>query len=63
MLMTINIKKISYSIFIVISHTTKVNSIMINMSCMLLIALSVSFSFIIKRITNPIKNRVTDSLK
>jgi len=61
--MTINIKKISKATSIVMSHMTKVNNIIINMSCILLIALSVFFSFIIKIITNPRKNNVADSLK
>jgi len=60
--MTINIKKISKSTSIVTNHITNVSSIIINMSCILLIVLSVFFSFINRIMTNPIKNNVTDSL-
>ena len=61
--MTIMIKKISKSAFIVTSHVTKVIKIIINMSCILFMVRSVFFSFIIKIITNPKKRNVADSLK
>lgn len=60
--MTINIKKISKSTSIVISHMTKITSIIMKMSCILFIALSVFFSSIIKIIINPRRNSVADNL-